>query len=314
MFRVLTLTFCLAWAGQAFSAVMYEGFTYAADSRFSLSLRVDGQPVVLNGSMRYGDKVTVTQGLVSAELKSYRQESSVVSVIVAIDGQDMASLFLIDDSNNLHLLNKNPILERRASMAGTLEKIIAKLKDPKFKGWSTAQTFAWLKDMSDKTPEKQLFQYYDKLELGPVTLPKPGAPGVTSQGPQTSNGPGGMRSPEAPGAARPSQISPGQDEGSQGLSPEERRRRAWEQSRRAQWERQHRRGQDGRYMPPPYGYSNGYPPPPPVPNGYGGGYGYPPPPPGNYPPPGYGRQPYGYAPPPPPPPQQRGGFQNIFGE
>ncbi|MGZ3721946.1 MAG: hypothetical protein ACXVA9_03385, partial [Bdellovibrionales bacterium] len=177
MVRSLILAVVLGWAGQSFAGVVCQEFSYQNSSKFSLTLSVDGSPVTLSGYLRFGDKVTVQQGLVSAEFKSYRQESSVVSAIINVEGQNiegqkMSNLCLFDDVT-LEVLTKNAIPEPRASMASSLEKLLAKLKEKDVKGWSTAQTFAWMADINKRTPGKQLFQYFDKVELGDVKLPRP---------------------------------------------------------------------------------------------------------------------------------------------
>ena len=288
--RSLIFSVILGFAGQAFAGVAYQDFRYSADSRFTLSLSVNGEPVELKGYLRDGDKVTAKAGYVTAELTSYRTQlrpTSAVSIIVSVEGQDLSNLLLIDTSTQTQgLMSKEPIVDRKASIASDFEGILAKLMDPHgTHRWDVRTVFDSLVEYYDANPAKQLFQFYDRIEL--VTIPKPAAPSLNGHGsrmvqtpsvptnvrpldpqvldgPQTADVPSSTRQASRQTPGQPLRIAPGgddQDEDAVVNPPsrgqyqpqygdEEVRRRSYEQSRRATEERERRRG---RYQPGAYG-------------------------------------------------------------
>jgi hypothetical protein len=133
MVRAFWLLIAFSWAGQAFAGVQFQDYTIGADARFTLNLLVDGAPIQLHGALRDGDKVDVQQGLVTATLKSYRPKDSFTSIIVQVEGQDLASGFLLETSAHVVALNNAAITDRKALVASDLDGILAKLAEPKGK-------------------------------------------------------------------------------------------------------------------------------------------------------------------------------------
>jgi len=315
MIRAFWFLITLSWAGQAFAGVQFQNYTIGADARFTLDLVVDGAPIQFHGALRDGDKVDVQQGLVTATLKSYRPKDSFTSLIVQTEGQDLASVFLLETSANIRVLNKQPITDRKALVVSDLDGIIAKLAEPNGKHWDVGTTFQSMASYYSANPNKQLVQFFDNIELGNVQLAKPalaGGPGEgkTVQTPPVPNQPGLPPTAGQPEPGQPMQITPRPQPKQQyadqdsdedylaGVDPRDPRLqdpnfRQWLENRNYQMQAQRRRGQGVMPAPlPPPGYQQ-------QPDGYANNGGY------------YnGQRNYGQRPPPLPPPGQ--GFPNIF--
>lgn len=259
MLRTLLLgVFAITTAAQAYAGVTAEKFSWENSGRFFLNITVDGKPMEIRGNIRSGETVQVpaSAGQPSAELRSYatsKDNDAALSVILTVDGNDIAQVILIQADKSLEILTPTAIPDRKATVNKDLEAVIGYLKTRK--SWNTLAAFQWVRDWNNAAPGKSLFQFVDRVEMGEIEVPRP----------------------------QPRSRAADQDINSSGQS---RGQRDYETMRRAEIERQIRRGQRpppgsyGRYRreqptgygyPPPPGYAdNGYPQ-----QGYGG---YPPPP------------------------------------
>jgi hypothetical protein len=244
--------------------------------------------------------------LVTATLKSYRPKDSFTSIIVQVEGQDLASVFLLETSAHVVALNNAAITDRKALVASDLDGILAKLAEPKGKHWDVRTSFQSMAAYYNANPDKQLVQFFDNIELGNVQLAKPSlgagpGEGKTVQTPRVPNQPAAGTQPPPPAqeyanhapAGQPMQIAPprsnpprGYESGNfddqqfDGIDPRDPRLRdpqfrQWLANRQYQLNSQRRR----QGMPAPL------------------------------PPPGY----YGQRPQPLPPPPGQNFFQNFFG-
>lgn len=264
MLRILLLgVFAFTFATKAYAGVTAEKFSWENSGRFFLDITVDGKPMEIRGNVRPGETVHVpaSAGQPSAEVRSYatgKDSDAAISVILTVDGNDIAQVILIQVDNHPEILTPTAIPDRKATVIKDLEAVISYLKTRK--SWNALAAFQWVRDWNNAAPGKSLFQFVDRVEMGEIDVPRPQSH---------------------------SQIA-SEDQNSKSKSRGEQN---YEVMRRAEVERQIRRGERpppgyyGRYRRQPLG-GYGYPPPPGYADNYqpqaqpqpGYGSGYPPPP------------------------------------
>jgi hypothetical protein len=175
-------------ASAAWADVDLQRFAWRPDSRFTLTMYVNGNEIVFKGNLRDEQTAEVKQDAYTAVIKSYDKGESFLSILVTSDYDDMANLFILEGPKEFKRLGTAPLLGRKATLRSSLEAALTALQQ--MNSWDPSISLRKLVDFVESHPNKKVEDFADEVELkNPeiLTVPKPKPAGRRAEEPVQDN-------------------------------------------------------------------------------------------------------------------------------